>query len=89
MGGNGTVLVAVLNASTTAQTNYIGIFDAPSVAAVLANPATYPRIYAPYLDAGKILDMTILDKGIRFNYGIVAIPNGAANSDGGWTVLYD
>lgn len=88
-GTNGSVLVGIMNQSVNQQSSPVSIYDGPSVAAVLANPTAFNLIYQPVLGGGQILDVTILNAGIRFNQGVVAIPNGAMNADGGLTFLYD
>jgi hypothetical protein len=40
------------------------------------------------MGAGQILDMTILERSFKFDYGIVAIPRGLANEDGGWMFIF-
>jgi hypothetical protein len=84
--GPGAQLLAVFNCSATAQANVIKIFDAPSVA--LAGITQYPPLYQPLMSAAQILDMTILSRSFKFDYGIIAVPAGAANADGGWMFVY-
>ncbi len=84
--GPGAQLLAIFNCSATAQASPIRIYDAPSVA--LAGTLAYPALYQPLMSAAQILDMTILARSFKFDYGIIAIPAGAANSDGGWMFVY-
>lgn len=87
-GTAGSGLVAVINASATAQTYGLKLVDAPSYAAYNANPSAYNLLFIATEGAGQFLDTTFLNKPIQVTYGIVAVPLGAANSDGGWTILY-
>jgi hypothetical protein len=84
--GPGAQLLAIFNCSATAQSNAVSIYDAPSVA--LAGTSGYPPLYQPLMSAAQILDMTILKRSFNFAFGIVAIPRGGANSDGGWMFIY-
>lgn len=86
IGNNSTQLLAIYNCSMTGQAFALSIYDAPSVAAVLAGG--YSPLYQPILSSGQVIDMTIQDRGFKINNSIVAIPAGISNSDGGWMLIY-
>lgn len=88
-------LVAIVNQSVNTQTSTLAVYDGPSVAAVQAaigsnsSQVQYPLLFQAVLSGGQVLDLTLGGPGLRMNYGIVLIPNGNSNTDGGWTTIYD
>lgn len=92
-GTSGSVIAGLFNQSLTAQSNSVGVYDAP--ASAVANPASatttlpngYPLLFRVTLGAGNSGLLGSLN--LRCNYGIVVVPAGAMNSDGGITLLYD
>ena len=80
-------LYAIMNASTTAQAASVQLYDAATVATVSATSI------APFTAAqpasGADLDKTFGGRGLRCDHGLVAIPTGALNNDGGITVVFD
>lgn len=85
-GNNQTQLVSIWNCSKNAQTYAITIYDAPDITS--AQSGAYPPLFQPIMSAGQVLDMTFLGRGLKLDYGLVAIPAGASNTDGGWAVVY-
>lgn len=89
-------LIAVISQSNIGpQTSLLALYDGPDVATVQAainanaSQTKYPLIQQIGLNTGQFLPFTFGERGILMRWGIVAIPAGGANSDGGWTILYD
>lgn len=92
-GTNGSSLVAVLNQSNTAQSNGIAVYDAPASAvasptsAVPGLPNGYPLLFRVTVGSGNSGLLGSLN--LHIDYGVVIVPSGIQNSDGGLTFLYD
>lgn len=92
-GTQGSVLAGVFNQSLTSQSNGIAVYDAP--ASAVASPTTaapgfpngFPLLFRVTVGAGN--SGLLGNLNLRVNYGLVIVPAGAMNSDGGLTFLYD
>ena len=78
-------LLGMLSGSNTAQVNSVIIYDE-------INPSSITGLskilYQGALGPGQVINMTFGADGIRCDKGLVVVPQGVTNADGGVSVVY-
>jgi hypothetical protein len=83
-GGIGCTLLEIMSASVSAQAYAIAIYDETDVAHITSSSKL---IYQPVVPAGQIIKIGA-GRGYKFYKGLVVVPAGPMNDDGGITLGY-